>query len=324
MVEVEQKDTIHRIENLFNFLWAFLLWLFLGTGMLADSSTPASVFYRTGSLDEKTMTVQKRDDQGRDTMDASQPRNVPNIEVMLIPINCHRVALPGIYLFSFYTTLVQPFSRGRIKLASRDPHAHPKVHAPLFTDERDRVTMRTATRFSMHMAEKFADHYDYPAPLVFYPGMDLDYLDSVHNGTWKKPTVAASAVAARGPVSGGKVSTDKASTFSGGVSADDTEEQKRRATTKTWRNVTDEEIDEYVKRVVQSTLHYTSTCRMSLHAKDGVVDQRLRVHGMENLRIADASVFPYIPAAHTMAPTIMVAERCADFLREEWEERKGK
>lgn len=317
MVEVEQKDTIHRIENPFAFLWAFLLWLFFGTGMLADSSTPASVFYRTGSLDEKTMTVQERDEEGRDTMDASQPRNVPNVEVMLIPINCHRVALPGIYLFSFYTTIVQPFSHGRIKLASRDPHAHPKVHAPLFTDERDRVAMRTATRFSMHMAEKFAEHYDHPAPLVFYPGMDLDYLDSVHNGTWKKPAAGA----ARGPVPGGKVSTDKAAT---GVSVEETEEQKRLGATKTWRNVTDGEIDDYVKRVVQSTLHYTSTCRMSLDPKDGVVDQRLRVHGFENLRIADASVFPYIPSAHTMAPTIMVAERCADFLKAEWEDRKGK
>ncbi|KAK5657924.1 hypothetical protein OQA88_2473 [Cercophora sp. LCS_1] len=299
MSEIKQEDTLHIIETLWGFLSSLFLWLIWGTGLLAASSTPMSIFYRTGALDKKTMTVQPRDEDGKDTMDASQPRNVPNIEVMLIPINCHRVAIPGLNLFSWYTTLVQPFSSGRVELASTDPRDHPRVRYPLLDDKRDRIAMRESTRFSMHLAEEFAKVYPGPAPLTFAPGMDMKALDSVYEGTFKPAPTPAGKV-----LEGGKGDA--------------------KPTGKTWRDVTDDEIDEYAKRIALSSLHYSSTCRMSLSDKEGVVDQRLKVHGVENLRIADASVFPYIPSGHTMAPTIMVAERCADFLTEDWSERKEK
>ncbi len=61
-----------------------------------------------------------------------------------------------------------------------------------------------------------------------------------------------------------------------------------------WRALSDEEIDAYVRRTGGTCLHFSSTCRMSNDPTDGVVDQRLRVQGLTNLRIADASVFPKI------------------------------
>ncbi|KAJ7473516.1 alcohol oxidase [Mycena latifolia] len=61
--------------------------------------------------------------------------------------------------------------------------------------------------------------------------------------------------------------------------------------------------------------HPTSTARMALRAAGGVVDAWLRVHGVDNLRIADASVFPTIPANHTAAPTLAVAETAADMIK---------
>lgn len=82
--------------------------------------------------------------------------------------------------------------------------------------------------------------------------------------------------------------------------------------------VTDEEIHSYVRSVVITGLHTCCSCRMSADPATGVVDQRLRVHGVRNLRIADTSVFPRIPSTHTMLPVMMVGERCADFIKEEW------
>lgn len=76
----------------------------------------------------------------------------------------------------------------------------------------------------------------------------------------------------------------------------------------------DVDLDSFTNENLMTTYHYSSTCRMADEIDQGVVDDELRVYGISGLRIADASIFPQIPACHLQAPVVMVAERCADFV----------
>ncbi|HWP43023.1 MAG TPA: choline dehydrogenase [Blastocatellia bacterium] len=77
---------------------------------------------------------------------------------------------------------------------------------------------------------------------------------------------------------------------------------------------TDEAISEYLRNIIQSIYHPVGTCKMG-RGPDAVVDARLRVRGVEGLRVVDASVMPDIVGGNTNAPTIMIAEKAADFIR---------
>jgi choline dehydrogenase len=75
----------------------------------------------------------------------------------------------------------------------------------------------------------------------------------------------------------------------------------------------DAQLDDFIRRHAESAYHPCGTCRMGAD-RDSVVDPEGRVHGIDGLRVVDASVFPHITNGNLNAPTIMVAERMADLL----------
>jgi choline dehydrogenase len=80
----------------------------------------------------------------------------------------------------------------------------------------------------------------------------------------------------------------------------------------------DDEFLDFARNNGVTTYHLIGTAKMG-PADDpmAVVDDRLRMHGMEGLRVVDASIMPAMTSANTMATTMMIAERAADFIRNE-------
>jgi choline dehydrogenase len=72
------------------------------------------------------------------------------------------------------------------------------------------------------------------------------------------------------------------------------------------------ELRDYVRRTVISYHHQVGTCKMGVDT-EAVVDPRLRVRGIDGLRVADASIMPAVTSGNTNAPTLMIGERAADF-----------
>jgi len=77
----------------------------------------------------------------------------------------------------------------------------------------------------------------------------------------------------------------------------------------------DSEIEDWVRSSAETVFHPTSSCKMSLSSDPtGVVDNSLKVHGVDNLRVVDASIMPTINSGNTQAPTVMIAEKAADMI----------
>ena len=77
---------------------------------------------------------------------------------------------------------------------------------------------------------------------------------------------------------------------------------------------TDDELLDYARQKGSTVYHATCTCKMGSDQM-AVVDDQLRVHGLQGLRVIDASVMPTVTSTNTNAPTIMIAERGADLIR---------
>ncbi|UKZ48406.1 hypothetical protein TrVGV298_002629 [Trichoderma virens] len=80
----------------------------------------------------------------------------------------------------------------------------------------------------------------------------------------------------------------------------------------------DEDIDAYIRAAGGSLWHPCCTVRMGKSEQESCVDNNFRVHGLEGLRVADASVFPILPSGHTQAPAYLVGQYAFEKLSREY------
>ena len=75
----------------------------------------------------------------------------------------------------------------------------------------------------------------------------------------------------------------------------------------------DQAMENYVRETLATVHHPGSTCRMGNSSED-VVNHELKIHGLENIRVADASIYPRVPGANTNASVVAIAEKAADMI----------
>lgn len=76
---------------------------------------------------------------------------------------------------------------------------------------------------------------------------------------------------------------------------------------------------QFARSAAGTNYHPVGSCRMGPSECDAVVDARLRVHGLQGLRVVDSSIMPKIVGGNTMAPSIMIGEKGAEMIRQDWQ-----
>lgn len=177
----------------------------------------------------------------------------PDVEISFRPMSWD-IAAGSVLLHPYpgmnaACSLLRPQARGRVTLASANPHEYPRIFANYLDNDADLTVMREGMRWIRRVFETspLADH----VKREVMPGVDVR---------------------------------------------------------------SDDEWKSFIRANAQSVYHPVGTCRMGSDV-DAVVDPDLRVHGVDGLRVIDASVMPRITSSNTNAPTIMIAEKGADLIR---------
>ncbi|KAI0160816.1 hypothetical protein GGR57DRAFT_519722 [Xylariaceae sp. FL1272] len=85
MLELPRNETFHLLQSIWG-VWHLLLWLLFGKGFIGYTALTTSLFLHSSAIDKKTMCVQANNGvDGSGNLDSSQPQNIPDIEIMIMP-----------------------------------------------------------------------------------------------------------------------------------------------------------------------------------------------------------------------------------------------
>ncbi len=197
------------------------------------------------------------------------------------------------------TAIYTPFSRGSVRLVSAEPDVPPEIFQRLLTDPRDRQRMVIVARYAEALIAEPALRDCYEEAYLLPRDPPLKLVNGV--GAFGSLKALAASAVLRAPSSVRRSILNRA-----------IRPGRLVAGQRDIRPLSEDEI----LAATGTMFHPASTCAMG--GKDNrmaVTDPECRVYGVDGLRVADASVMPSVPTANTNIPTVMIAERAADFIR---------
>ncbi|KAK7402899.1 Alternative oxidase, mitochondrial precursor [Neonectria punicea] len=297
-------------------------WALKGTGPLATNGIEAGVKIRPTPEElqefERWPTPHFKD--GWKSYFENKPdKPVMHYSVIAGWFGDHMLMPPGNF-FTMFHFLEYPFSRGSTHIKSADPYETPDFDAGFMNDERDMVPMvwgyiksrETARRMQAYAGEVENMHpfFDCNSPARSHD-MDLETTKQyalkgnltagIGHGSWSSPLEKADNQCGTNILSSNKVDTRNELKY------------------------TDSDVkavEEWVKRHVESTWHSLGTCSMAPKegnsiVKHGVLDERLNVHGVKGLKVADLSICPDNVGCNTYSTALLIGEKAAMLVAED-------
>ncbi|KAL2421745.1 Alcohol oxidase 1 [Exophiala dermatitidis] len=291
-------------------------WNLKGTGPLATNGIEAGVKSRPTQeeLEEmKTWPTPDFSPSGWESYFKNKPdKPVMHYSVIAGWFGDHLDMPPGKF-FTMFHFLEYPFSRGFTHIVSPDPYDAPDFDAGFMNDKRDMAPMvwgyiqsrETARRMNAYAGEVTAMHphfsYDSPARTR---DLDLNTRNlyagpnhitaNIQHGSWTAPLEADK------PVEVTKLNSNRA--------------PYREKLKYSKEDIA--HIEKWVQRHVETTWHSLGTCSMAPKegnsiVKHGVLDERLNVHGVKNLKVSDLSICPDNVGCNTFSTALLIGEKCA-------------
>ncbi|KAF2205054.1 alcohol oxidase p68 [Delitschia confertaspora ATCC 74209] len=299
----------------------FNQWNTNGTGPLATNGIEAGVKLRPEEWEMKEMDKWSTPDfrSGWESYFKNKPdKPVMHYSVIAGWFGDHMLMPPGKF-FTMFHFLEYPFSRGHTHIVSSNPYEAPDFDAGFMNDKRDMAPMvwgyiksrETARRMDAYAGEVQAMHpfYAFDSPAR---ANDLDLATTnayalpgnltagIQHGSWTSPV--------------GKGRAPEPNFLNS--SAQHVQEDLK------YTNEDIKHIEDWVKRHVETTWHCLGTCSMAPKegnsiVKHGVLDERLNVHGVKGLKVADLSICPDNVGCNTYSTALLIGEKAAMLVAED-------